>query len=169
MGRPTIPTPPETRAAAVADYRNKLPLKLIAARHGYTPATISIWARAAKIERRPRGIQLSDTPSDRDRAIIRRAREVPINQVAKEFRLTRARIWSIRKKWREAGWVEPLPWKAGDWIEWAGVRFRVLRVDDERRGAVKTESGETVDPFTWRFKGHYSRLAMAGSNWVALN
>lgn len=160
-GRPLVETPVATRKAAVEDYRKGVPLKVIADKYGFTPATISIWAKAANVERRPRGIQLGDTPSDRDRAIIRRAREVSINQVAKEFRMTRARVWSIRVLWKRRGWNEPMPWKAGDTIEWAGERLKVLRVDDEKRGAVKTAAGMTIDPFVWKYRGKTARKVSA--------
>ncbi len=161
MARPIIPTPPKTRLAAVEDYRNKLPLKVIAAKHGFTPATISIWAKAAQITRRSRGIQRTTVPSERDRLIIRRARELPINQVAKEFRKSRARVWSIRTYWRRAGWVEPLPWQVGDTVEWAGQPLKVVRIDDEKRGAVRTAAGALIDPFAWKLKGQSVRRVPA--------
>lgn len=161
MGRPLVETPPAVRAAAVEDYRKRLPLKIIAAKYEFTEATISIWAKLASVERRKRGIQLTDTPKDRDRLIIRRAREIPINQVAKEFGMTRARVWSIRTNWKKRGWVEPMPWKAGDTIEWAGEKLKVLRVDDEKRGAVKTAAGSVIDPFIWKFRGKTARLIQA--------
>ena len=157
-GRPLVKTPLSTRKAAVEDYRKKVPLKVIGAKYGFTEATISIWAKLASVERRKRGIQVTDTPSERDRLIIRRAREVPINQVAKEYHMTRARVWSIRTNWKKRGWVEPMPWKAGDTIEWAGERLTVLRVDDEKRGAVQTEAGSVVDPFIWKFRGKTAHL-----------
>ena len=161
FGRPLIVTDPEIRAAAVEDYCNHVPLKVIAKKYGFTPATISIWAKAANVKRRARGIQPTDCPSDRDRAIIRRSREVAIKDVAKEFKMTRARVWSIRSNWKKAGWQEPLPWKVGDTIEWAGERFRVLRVDNEKRGAVRTEGGKTIDPFAWRYQGVSAKLVTA--------
>jgi hypothetical protein len=161
MGRPLVETPPAVKAAAVKDYRRKMPLKVIGAKYGFTEATISIWAKRASVERRKRGIQVTDTPSERDRLIIRRAREVPINQVAKEYHMTRARVWSIRTNWKKRGWVEPLPWKAGDTIEWAGEQLTVLRVDDEKRGAVQTANGYQIDPFLWKFTGRTARMVRA--------
>ena len=160
-GRPLVETPPEVRAAAVADYLRRVPLKVIAEKYGFTPATISVWARAANVARRPRGIQPPKQPSDRDRAVIRRSREVSINQVAKEFRITRARVWAIRTKWKKAGWVEPLPWKVGDTVEWRGEHLKVLRIYDEKRGAVKLSNGQMIDPFAWKFKGRSVQLVAA--------
>lgn len=157
-GRPLIATPLSTRKAAVEDYLKKVPLKVIGAKYGFTEATISIWAKLDGAARRKRGIQVTATPSERDRLIIRRAREVPINQVAKEFGMTRARVWSIRTIWKKRGWVEPMPWKAGDTIEWAGKKLKVLRVDDEKRGAVKTADGHVIDPFIWKFRGKTAHL-----------
>lgn len=169
MARPKIATPPEIKEAAVEDYRRGVPIKVIAQKYGFTPATISIWAKAAKLPRRARGIQPTAQPSDRDRAIIRRAREVAIKDVAKEFKMTRARVWSIRSDWSKAGWQEPLPWKVGDTIEWAGDLFRVLRVDSEKRGAVRTEGGKIIDPFAWRFRGRSARQAVDNPNRHACN
>lgn len=160
MGRPLVKTPPAVRAAAVENYKEKLPLKIIAEKYGFTPATISNWAKLANVDRRPRGIQVTDTPSDRDRAIIRRAREVPINQVAKEYRMTRARVWAIRNFWKKRGWIEEMSWKTGDTIEYAGARLKVLRVDNEKRGAVKTSDGSIIDPFFWKFSGKNTRLVL---------
>lgn len=164
FGRPLVETPPETRLAAVEDYREGVPLKVIAEKYGFTVATISIWAKAANVERRSRGIQPTTVPSDRDRSIIRRAREVQVNQVAKEFRMTRARVWSIRTNWKKAGWVEPMPWKVGDTILWANERLKVVRIDDEKRGAVRTTDGKLIDPFTWKFKGKTARRVLASQN-----
>ena len=162
MGRPIVETPPATREAAVADYAHGVKLRVTAEKYGFTIATISIWARAAGLPRRPCGIQKTSTPSDRDRAIIRRAREVAINQVAKEYHMTRAGVWSIRNKWRLAKWVEPLPWKVGDTVEWAGTPLKVLRIYDEKRGAVCTLRGKVIDPFRWKLNGTSLRALRAG-------
>ncbi len=169
MGRPAIKTPPAVRAAAVGDYKEGLLLKVIAEKFGFTPATISIWAQEAGLPRRPRGIRRTVTPSDRDRLIIRRAREIPINAVAGEFRMTRARVWSIRTNWKRAGWVEPMPWNVGAIIDWAGELLKVVRIDDEKRGAVRTANGITLDPFEWKFKGKTARMLMRSQGGNALN
>lgn len=169
MGRPLVETPPAVRAAAVEDYRKGVALKVIAAKYDFTPATISIWAKTAKVPRRPRGIQLTSTPSDRDRAIIRRVREIPVNAVAKEYHMTRARVWAIRNFWKKRGWIEPMPWGPGDTIEWAGEPLKVLRVDNEKRGAVQTANGYRIDPFLWKFRGRTARKLLAALSRSDLN
>ena len=160
MGRPSIKTPLAVKTAAIGNYKAGLLLEVIAEKYSFTPATISNWAEEAGLPRRPRGIRRPVTPSDRDRLIIRRAREIPINAVAREFRMTRARVWSIRTNWKKAGWVEPMPWNVGDTITWAGELLKVVRIDDEKRGAVKTANGITLDPFKWKFNGRTARMLM---------
>ena len=98
----------EKRKAAVEDYKNGRPCKSIAQEYGRCEATISSWARQAGCPKRRRGSRSPSTPSDRDQRILRRRRErIPADQVAKEFSLSRATIFSVCKKW--VAWVEPPP------------------------------------------------------------
>lgn len=98
----------EKKKAAVEDYKNGRPCKSIAQEYGRSEATISSWARQAGCPKRPRGSRSPATPSDRDQRILRRRREgIRVKQVAKEFSLSVATIFSVSKKW--AAWVEPPP------------------------------------------------------------
>ena len=98
----------EKKKAAVEDYKNGRPCKSIAQEYGRSEATISSWARQDGCPKRPRGSRSPATPSDRDQRILRRRREgIRVKQVAKEFSLSVATIFSVSKKW--AAWVEPPP------------------------------------------------------------
>lgn len=173
---------PKVQAKIVAEYKEKLPdgsyrftLREIAALNEVSLSTVNLLARQANVQERPQGPRKLQVPSARVLKIlrdatepgitlaqvgIRNARVVVVNgkQVARP--LSKQRVKQIIDFWKRRGnpGLKSRGFKPGDIIEWNERRFKVLRFDNARKGAViDLGDNSKIDPFLWVFQGCRSR------------
>jgi hypothetical protein len=118
----------KVKVKALRDYRRNEPLKVIAIRYGYSPATISLWAKAAGIKRRTQGCRIKHWPSETDMQIVEEVRAVrdgrpTLEEIGKRWNMSRANVHRIFHTWKD--WHPP----SHDFAP--GDRVRFLRRDYE--------------------------------------
>ena len=162
------------QAQVVQDYQERLgngryryTLNQIADKHEVSLSTVNNLVRKAKVQGRPKGGSRLSIPTHCTMKIlrdstepgitleqigIRNPRVVMVNGRSTLVPRSKQRIKQILDHWKKAGnpGLRQRGFKPGDLIEWGGYRFRVLRYDDSRTGAVqRVQTGEVVDPFLW--------------------
>lgn len=100
------------KAKALDEYRRGDVLALIAARHGVSVATISLWALSAGLERRKQGCRKKTRPSDRDILIVNAVRAVvdgkpTLAEIGKRWNTSRGNVHRIYHKWKN--WTPDAP------------------------------------------------------------
>jgi hypothetical protein len=172
------------RAQIIADYKRRengqyvFTLREIAQMHEISLSSVNNVAHMAGCQCRPQGGKKSYTPSARDMKVLRDMTipGITLDEVGKMNpravydpelgrtvlkALTKQRVCQIAATWRKRGLpvLHGKGFKKGQRIEWDGQFFTVLRYDNARRGAVKTEKGEIWDPFFWVYKGQRAKAA----------
>lgn len=112
----------KVKAKVLQDYRRNEPLKVIAIRYGYSPSTISLWAKAAGIKRRTRGCRIKYWPSEADMLIIDEVRAIrdgkpTLTEIGKRWGMSKANVHRIYRTWKD--WVPP----SMDFVPGDRVRF----------------------------------------------
>lgn len=136
--------------AALADYQHKkdMTTEEIAAKHGVSTATLTVWAKKTGIPLRKRGRKCREQPSPRQLEIIKLASVYTYDQVGEKFGMAKQSIHRICKRWR--GWASPkqAPFAPGDMLLWRGKKFTVVEanVDD---GTLIDSRGKYYKNFAW--------------------
>lgn len=159
----------------------------IAAKFEISAASITNIAKSANLKLRQRGGRKLRYPSPLHMAILKEAQQPGISmeeigelhyhkvKVMKNGKpvkkngkyeyeprpLTRARVSQILQFWKGHTFSEAMTgrgFKVGDVIEIRGNKLTVVRYDNSKCGAVKTERGDVVDPFYWRHEGEVPTL-----------
>ena len=118
----------KVKVKALRDYRRGEPLKVIAIRYGFSPATISLWAKGSGIKRRKQGCRIKLWPSEVDLQIVEEVRAVvdgkpTLEEIGDRWQMSRANVHRIFHTWKD--WTPP----STDFAP--GDRVRFLRRDYE--------------------------------------
>lgn len=136
-------------AAALADYVNQdQTTRAVAARHGISTSTLTVWAKKAGIPLRNRGRRKRVQPTPRQLEILEQARMYKYHQVGNRFGLHKQSVHRLVKRWKD--WVLPkmAPFSPGDMIRWRGKNFTVLDATSTEATLVD-EGGMIYKNFTW--------------------
>jgi transposase len=141
-------------ADALKDYAHNLnePTKEIAARHGVSPSSLTVWARNAKIGLRGRGREKAKQPDARQREILEMCETLVYEDVAERFGMTKQRVSKIVKRWKD--WKRPKqsPFMPDDVVSWDGKLYKVLE-GGPLFGKAVDEKGNIIHNFYWSIHG----------------
>lgn len=135
--------------AAMADYKKReMTSEEIAAKHGISTATLTVWAKKTGVTLRKRGRKRREQPSPRQLEIIKLAGVYTYDQVGEKFGMAKQSIHRIVKRWR--GWASPrvAPFQPGDMLLHRGRRFTVVDANVED-GTLVDQRGKVYTNFAW--------------------
>jgi hypothetical protein len=117
------------RVKALRDYRRGEPLRMIAIRYGVSVGTVSLWAMAAGIARRPQGCRTKDFPDEADINIVNAVRAVrdgrpTLAEIGLRWQMSRANVHRIYHRWKN--WEPVVPFKVGDTVRFMGLDYEVV-------------------------------------------
>ena len=140
-------------AQTLTDYQEgKMTVEEIAANHGISTATITIWAKKAGLTLRQRGRRTQREPTPRQMEIVKLASVYTQADVGARFGMHKQSVNRIVKRWgrRIAGALpRKPPFDPGDIIRWRGKLFTVLDAN-HLDGVVCDEQGRFRRNFKWR-------------------
>lgn len=139
---------------ALKDYvQTDRPTKEIAAKHGVSASTLTVWAKKQGIALRGRGRERQRQPNARTRQILELADTLVLEDVGARFGLSKQRVSKILRRWK--GWKKPkeTPFESGDAIMWKNQRFEVIE-GGPLFGKVKNAKNEVIHNFYWTMGGH---------------
>jgi len=137
-------------ADALADYQQReLTTDEIAAKHGISSATLTVWAKKAGLPLRNRGRKKQEVPTPRQMEIIKLASVYKYDQVGARFGMHKQSIHRIVKRWRN--WAEPrkAPFAPGDILLWRGKKFVVLEANHHDGTLREEKTGKEWKNFSW--------------------
>jgi len=137
-------------ADALADYQQReLTTDEIAAKHGISSATLTVWAKKAGLPLRNRGRKKQEVPTARQMEIIKLASVYKYDQVGARFGMHKQSIHRIVKRWRN--WAEPrkAPFAPGDILLWRGKKFVVLEANHHDGTLREEKTGKEWKNFSW--------------------
>lgn len=137
------------RRRAIKMFRDGASLGDIQEELGIAMSTVSKWAKKAKAPARKKGRPVLEEPDPRTREILTLARQYSYSVVAERFGITKAGVGRLVLWWRKKGYVAPLAFREGEWIEWDGDLYKVLEIYDKHTGKVESADGVIVDNFQW--------------------
>ncbi len=147
----------EVVSKVLRDYQDaEIRTSEIARRYGISPATITLWARKAGLQMRTRGRKLQDTPTERQRAIIRTATTVSINEAVRQFGVHKQHVSRLVRRWRGWSTNDKPPFERGDIVLRLGERVTVLRAFPEY-GVVLKHDKSVSRNWAWSKKGVMSK------------
>jgi transposase len=123
----------QVKAKALEDYRRGDPLKAIAIRYGVSVATVSLWAKAAGLERRRQGCRFKLRPEERDMEIVNAVRAVvdgkpTMAEIGRRWGwhlyMSRSNVHRIYHKWKD--WKPTVPFESGDIIRFKHRDYEVV-------------------------------------------
>ena len=136
-------------AQVLAKYQKReLTTEEIAAKHGISMATITVWAKKAGLPLRKRGRRAQTEPTPRQWEIINLAALFMYDQVAARFGMTKQSVYRIVKRWRNWCQTSKPPFAPGDVLLWRGKRLTVLDANCHD-GALFDDRGKFYRHFTW--------------------
>ena len=138
-----------TVAQVLSKYqKGELTTQRIAAKHGISTATVTVWAKKAGLPLRNRGRRKQEAPTPRQMEIIKLASVYNYDQVGARFGMLKQSVHRIVKRWRN--WAKPrkAPFEPGDLLLWRGKRFTVLDANCHD-GALVDDRGKFYRHFTW--------------------
>lgn len=136
-------------AAALADYQKRdMTTEEIAAKHGISTATLTVWAKKAGIPLRNRGRRRQERPTLHQMEIIKLASVYKYDQVGARFGMHKQSVHRIVKRWRN--WASPrrAPFAPGDILLWRGKRFTVIDANHQD-GTLVDERNVLYKNFAW--------------------
>lgn len=148
----------KVKAKALRDYRRGEPLKVIAIRYGCSPASISLWAQSAGLERRQQGCRLKDWPDDTDLEIVEAVRAVrdgkpTLTEIGERWHMSRANVHRIYHRWKD--WKPSVQFKPGDKVRFMRRDYEVLepRAFDGKVRDLKTGQESVI---RWRADDNFA-------------
>ena len=136
-------------AQALTDYqKGKMIVEEIAAKHGISTATITVWAKKAGLPLRKRGRRRQEMPTERQLNIINLASVYRYDQVGAKLGLHRQSVHRIVKRWRN--WASPskAPFAPGDMLIWCGKELTVVDANWQD-GTLIDDRGKIFMHFPW--------------------
>ena len=136
-------------AATLADYQKReMTTEEIAAKHGISTATITVWAKKAGLTLRQRGRRRQERPTAHQMEIIKLASLYKYDQVGARFMMHKQSVHRIVKRWRN--WASPrqAPFAPGDILLWRGKRFTVIDANHQD-GTLIDERNVLYKNFAW--------------------
>jgi len=88
-------------AHALADYQKReMTTDEIAAKHGISGATLTVWAKKARLPLRGRGRRQIQEITSRNKLIVELAETLTFEATGRSFGISRQRVWRIVKRWK---------------------------------------------------------------------
>jgi hypothetical protein len=128
--------------------RGDLTTEEIAAKHGISMATITVWAKKAGLPLRKRGRRARIEPMPRQREIIRLASMGNYDAVGAQFGMCKQSVHRLMKRWCHWQQNSTPPFAAGDVLVWKRKRLTVLYANHQE-GTLVDERGRIHRHFTW--------------------
>lgn len=99
--KPKIRYSASLKRKALTDYQSgKMTVCKIAKKYRVCPATLTVWAKRAKVPLRRRGRRRMAGPTSRQRAILGLAGIVNYDLIGKKFGITKQGVSRIVRRWR---------------------------------------------------------------------
>jgi hypothetical protein len=137
------------KTQVLANYQKlELTTGKIAAKHGISTATVTLWAKKAGLPLRGRGRKPPTEPTPKQREIITLARIFNYDTVGARFGMAKQSIHRIVKRWRNWPQTSKPPLAPGDMVFWHGRRLTVLNADCHD-GTLIDDRGKVYRHFTW--------------------
>jgi transposase-like protein len=137
---------------AITDYQNRsLTTEAIAAKHGISTATLTVWAKKAGLELRQRGRKPQSRPTPRQLEIVKLASVYRLKDVGARVGMHKQSVHRIVKRWGslvEGALARKPPFAPGDIICRGGKVFTVLE-SNHLDGALIDEKGRLRRNFKW--------------------
>ena len=139
----------EVKAKTLVDYKNEsMTTEEIAAKHGVSAATVTVWAKKAGIPLRTRGRWKQELPTAKQAEILRLCDVYTYQEVADKMGMFKQSIHRIAKRWRTQIPPTKLPFVPGDMFVWKGKKMTV-QMAGVLKGTVVDERGSTYKNFIW--------------------
>ena len=149
MARRIIKHSADVKAAALADYQNrKMTTQDIAAKHGVSSATITVWVKDAGLVLRTRGRWVQELPTPLQQKILDECAVYTYQKVAELNKMHKQSVHRIVKRWRARGLPASAPFSPGDLIVWRGKKFTVIDAGPQT-GTLRDRDGRIWKNFVW--------------------
>jgi hypothetical protein len=136
-------------AQVLAEYKMRnLTTGEIAANHGISPATVTVWIKKAGLPLRQPGRRAQTEPTPRQREIIALASTCYYDAVGAKFGLHKQAVHRLVKRWRNWRQTSRPSFAPGDVLLWCGKRFTVMTANDQD-GTLMDEHGRIYRHFIW--------------------
>lgn len=137
-------------AAALIDYEARvLTTEDIAAKHGVSTATLTVWAKKSGYTLRKRGRKKQEKPTARQLRIVKMANLYTYDQVGAEFGMLKQSVHRIVKRWRNwSAEDQKAPFDPGDMILWRNKKFTVVDAT-KHEGTLVDSNGKLYKNFAW--------------------
>jgi transposase-like protein len=136
-------------AQVLAKYqRCDLTTEEIAAKHGISMATTTVWAKKAGLPLRKRGRRARTKPTPRQREIITLASMCNYDEVGAQFGMCKQSVRRLMKRWSHWRQTSTPPFAPGGVLFWKGKKLTVLDASYQEETLVD-EIGRIYRHFIW--------------------